>query len=481
MLKPLLTHSCYLSQLDCALAKIPLEFLAPHQFDIQLMKQLNFDPAFPLIQSMFSSTGRPANCTIQLFRAFFYGARYALSPKSLRKKLLNERAIRAICGFQSSDEVPAIGTFYNFLSRMVPIKEEKKLRSPIRKKELKTDLGDDGKLKDKRPQARTTRLAERIIDQKVSLADTPDRFMQSLFAKIAVDPSVQAGLIEREWIVSGDGTCFYTGASSKGKKVCKCRDNHIYQCDCPRKFSDTFASYGWDSHQKRWYYGYTAYFACTYSKKFKKDLPLSVRFLDAKRHDSLGAMFCLVDLLEVYPEYTINTFLGDSAMDCGAMYFLLHHFKINAVIDLNQRNAANSSQEDITFDKKGRPICPGNLLMKYHGKWERNRLPRIKYRCPAKVSKMIECPLKEPCSDSDYGRTVYVKDTSDLRIYPNIPRGSKEWKELYKQRTACERINKQVLIDHQLEHARIRTKHRNYFYTIMSCVDIHLKAQISIG
>ena len=134
---------------------------------------------------------------------------------------------------------------------MVPIKESKVVRPPFRKKskkETKKLLGVDCKLKDKRPIARTTQLATKIMNNKISLIDIPDRFMQELLAKVVVDTSIQAGLIEKEMIVSGNGTCFYIGASSRGKRLCSCRENHIYACQCPRNYSDVHASLGWDSH-----------------------------------------------------------------------------------------------------------------------------------------------------------------------------------------------------------------------------------------
>jgi len=364
---------------------------------------------------------------------------------------------------------------------MVPINEKPKVRKPLRSKPKKKDIGTDEKLPDKRPESRTTRLAQKIMDGKISLENTPERFMQLIFAEIAVKPSVELGLIHKTLAVSADGTCLKTGASSKGKTVCECRKQQIWRCDCHRKFSDPLANIGWDSHEKTWFYGYTAFFLSTYSTVHKKDLPLTVRLVDAKRHDSLTSMLALTEFKELYPDFTIETFIGDSAMDCGPMYTLLQHMDIPAVIDLNKRSLARKPQDDITFDKNGRPVCPGKLPMKYNGSWKRNMVTRSKYRCPAMTSKDVQCPLSEFCSSSKYGRTVYVSQKGDLRLYPSIPRDSQKWRELYKQRTATERVNKQVLLDHGLEDTKMRSKHRYFFYAVMSCIDIHLKAQSELA
>jgi len=72
------------------------------------------------------------------------------------------------------------------------------------------------------------------------------------------------GLIPQTVDISGDGTCIETGASHYGKKVCDCMKNRIFKCDCPRKFSDPNATWGWDSHNEHYFYGYTGYFICTY-------------------------------------------------------------------------------------------------------------------------------------------------------------------------------------------------------------------------
>lgn len=478
MLPSLQTHSCYLSQLDLALAKIPIENIEEFKTEIQLFRILDFDPAHELIASAYSSIGRPAKYVIQLFRAFLFASREKLNIKALRKRLLCRPPLRALCGFSSKEEVPALGTFYHLIDRFVPINEKKQLKAPIGARPKKKDIGSDQKLPDKRSTARTTRLAEQIMDDKISLSRTPERLMQLIFSKVAVLPSIKAGLISENPVVSGDGTCLKTGASSYGVKTCDCRKHGIFRCKCLRNFSDPLANVGWDSHEKHWYYGYTAFFMTTYSKKYKKDLPLTVRLVDAKRHDSLTTMLALVDLRETTPEISVETFLGDSAMDCGAMYSLLDHFHIQAVIDLNHR-AKDTSLGDIQMINH-HPVCPAGLNMTYWGQWKRNMLTRIKYRCPAKTKKGVTCPLSAPCSPSDYGRTFYVHPTDDLRLFPAISRHSKKWRELYKQRSASERVIKQVLIDHGIEQMSVRSKRRNFFYIVMSCIDIHLKAQLSI-
>ncbi|MDR1536899.1 MAG: hypothetical protein LBU32_02690 [Clostridiales bacterium] len=58
------------------------------------------------------------------------------------------------------------------------------------------------------------------------------------------------GLVGNGLTLSGDGTCMQTGAFPYGRKICGCRENGVYNCDCLRRFSDPNASWGWDSHNE---------------------------------------------------------------------------------------------------------------------------------------------------------------------------------------------------------------------------------------
>jgi hypothetical protein len=70
----------------------------------------------------------------------------------------------------------------------------------------------------------------------------------------------------------------------------------------------------------------------------------------------------------------------------------------------------------------------------------------LKYRCPAKVEG-FSCASDEKCNaDKPYGMSVRVPQAIDLRRFPPIPRGSKQFERLYKGRTAVERVNARLKI-----------------------------------
>jgi len=70
----------------------------------------------------------------------------------------------------------------------------------------------------------------------------------------------------------------------------------------------------------------------------------------------------------------------------------------------------------------------------------------LKYRCPARHEGW-ECPSDCRCNGSSkYGKTVRVRQELDLRRFPPIPRATKKFERLYKERTSVERVNARLKI-----------------------------------
>jgi hypothetical protein len=348
----------------------------------------------------------------------------------------------------------------------------------VPKPKLKLKKGE--KLPPKRPG-----IVEKIVSNFLKdeerfcghLARRPERFLQKIFARVAVDKSVELGIISDSLSASGDGTCIETGASPYGKKVCNCVENGIYNCTCDRKFSDPNANWGWDSHKERSFYGHTGYFISTYNKDLKLDLPLYLRLVQASRHDSVSAVFSLIEFRELYPNLHMDTFISDSASDNYATYRLLNHWDINAVIALNTKNKGNFQYPPaLRIDDKGTPICPGGRKMIFNGPCKGRC--RLKWRCPRVAGGLNPCDACETCSPSHYGRVFYTKPEWDLRLFTNIPRGSKSWKDKMKQRTAAERVNDRILNDYGIEGAPTRGKKRISIFVTLAAINIHLDAQL---
>ena len=97
-----------------------------------------------------------------------------------------------------------------------------------------------------------------------------------------------------------------------------------------------------------------------------------------------------------------------------------------------------------------------------------------------KCGRKIYCQYQQYCSDSKYGRTVYIKATDDIRFSTRIPRFSDEYKKIYSERTACERVNNRVLNDYHLLSMKIRGTDHYSFWTMLIGICIHLDARYKV-
>lgn len=164
----------------------------------------------------------------------------------------------------------------------------------------------------------------------------------------------------------------------------------------------------------------------------------------------------LQDFFKAHPLINPKTFLGDAAFDSADIFGKLltgdtfgknRHFS-KAYIPLNKRSGL--TYPDCPVNGDGIPCCPHDpsLPMKPEGTAKRkNGLVRYKFVCPTakwvrdpetgKQKRQCSCP--HPCTDSPCGRMFYVYPEKNLRAYPGVLRGTDEWDETYKIRTAVER------------------------------------------
>ena len=130
--------------------------------------------------------------------------------------------------------------------------------------------------------------------------------------------------------------------------------------------------------------------------------------------------------------------------------------------------------------------------MKHHG-----YIPKKKsrvYCCPVKkptrrngkyvyIPHTDECPLKVLCEpDTLLSPTIHISVKSNLRIFPVIPRDSKRYKELYKERTATERSNSAKKFAYPLERARCKSRAhriiRLYLISIIEHKKLYIKKKL---
>ena len=181
------------------------------------------------------------------------------------------------------------------------------------------------------------------------------------------------------------------------------------------------------------------------------EMPIDKRENDPAKDKEIGDSKALLPVLDdfrkAHKDFRYGTFLGDSAFDSYDHYSALlgpYGFK-RAVIPLNSRNSKRDTSSSV--NESGVPLCPrDDSPMIFAGTCGgKNRSKRFKFVCPKSEAipsdhgKTRRCFCDAPCTDSDYGRCVYIYPDANKRLYPGIVRDSDEWNRLYNKRVAVER------------------------------------------
>ena len=498
MIRPFRTHSQYLDFVQTRRATLDLK--VPHDATAVWCKfrHTNLAAAQPILARLYAlEHGRPARPPDDMLRAWLLMLECHITSVEVWVQRLHEQPLYALlCGFEP-EQVPGVGTFYDFQDRVLQLSEppldhacHPRRRSEQRKK--------SGTLRDKNNTAPHAHILERLADRLMTGTPRPvlygqwttnlqplplyQRTLKDVFYTVFVSTSVAKGLIDlKDLHIAGDGTHLHTWADAHGHKLCTC-DNRTKpradHCDCARRFHDPQASWGWDSYRECYVYGHGLYELTAYSLRHECQLPLVVNVLDNHRHDSvacLAAMYEAVDLLG----FRIATASLDKAHDALALYRLgVEHWQLDAVIPLNDRNTDHFQfAPPLRISEEGIPICLNERPLIYQGRCT-DRM-RLKWRCPLAVQQLplTDCPhFAHDCSDSTYGRTIYTYPKANYRLFTRLPRGSLLW-ELHADRRSCaERSVKRKKLDFGLDHTRIAGRERWFFRVMLAAMCQHLDA-----
>ena len=477
MLGPWLLHQNYQQQLILKL--LPHWFfdkgrLLQMESSILKLYHLDLDRILPIIKPLYSSTGAPSKEQAGIIRSLVLMLDQGIhSLVEWANKVASDSLFYTLCGF--IDKAPAASSYYDFIDRLwlgskdAEILRKKKIRTFQSKPRLKLKQGQ--KLPPKHNGA-VKKLVKRALNGTLRKSRR-ERILQEFFSRLVVDVSANIGLLGdiNSLSIAGDGSPVYSGASTYGIKVCDCKSQGIYNCKCPRRYSDPDATWGWDSYRERYFFG-DSFYAFT-ATGVTQDLPIYLRMAQGKRHDSITTIFALQEIRELLPDMTIKDAIFDGAMDNYATYELCHHWGIRPFIPLDKKTviALNKLPRGIEgFDDIGQPICPGGIPYTY---WGTSNNKGLKFRCYFAAHNQ-ESPCC--CTPSSYGRTVYIKPHDDFRLFPAVARHSETYKEKLRQRSGAERTNKRVFVDYDVEKGHMRsTKHR-FFRIVLAGINIHLDA-----
>lgn len=467
----------------------PKYFFNLYDKERQKLLNLNLDPLLEFIPQFYSNGGRPAINQAQILRSLIlFVLLFNKTPaKTSLTAWINDIlpysiSLTVLVGCTSAKELPPLGSYYDFMNRFwmasrTPYSRNALLSAGTNVKKPEKVIGSDGKLDDNDDDTVSTRDIVNNIKNGLPASDNPEAALQEIFFFLALIPSMRLGLVDSANLtMSGDGTAVVSHASPYGKHLSSCMHSCPYRHGCGRHYSDPDAGWGWDSDNNTWFFGHTLYMLCCRNDTLKVDLPLLLKFTEAKRHDSKNFLFAIDDFGRHCGGLSPKNICLDSAHDNIPTYELLERWDINALIDINGRSkSSENAPENITFDKDGHPLCPAGHKM---CPWGNDPIKGAhKYRCPLKCGRIDSCPRADKCSHGNYGRTVYIKNNGELRFHPRIPRDSEEFRKIYSERTACERVNNRVLNDYCLQHLKIRGRDHFSFWGMLIGICIHLDAR----
>jgi hypothetical protein len=194
------------------------------------------------------------------------------------------------------------------------------------------------------------------------------------------------------------------------------------------------------------------------------ELPLNCRLTRASRNE-MPVMHELLDqlaqhapaLLERAQVFTADRGYADSKL----LVKLWDTHRIKPVVDIRnswqdgEETVRVAGTENVVYDYRGTVscICPQTNTQREmaYGGFEAER-ETLKYRCPA-AHYGFDCAGAEQCP---LAQATRIPISIDRRVFTPIARSSYRWEDLYRNRSAGERINGRLDEDFGFEHHTIR-------------------------
>lgn len=469
-------HQQYLTHLDnhFTSASGNLDFSLILQFyekEIQILTNLDLDPAIPILTSLYSPAKiKDAQHPICMLRSLLLMT--LVRGRGITdwvKRTKHNPFLAVLSGFFPG-HVPGIGTYYDFMKRIVdgPYRKPCRCKDQVRRSDYNAGSHKRNLKNEKQTQkndfdpnhSQSEKLAATLLaNTKEPRAKNLHQILEDLHIQFGVIPSIRQGLITdlNALVVSGDGSILQTAASSSGKPTCNCRSQGIYKCDHDRYYTSPTAKWCYDHIRDTYVFGDRYYHIVT--TQAGHDFPLLTFMSGGNESDytlSLTAFDRLQKALrENDLDVAIAAFIGDGHHDSYAHYRYFGEKNVLPIIPLSKPSQKAYphlfDDSDVRLDTDGVPLCPEGKRMRHHC-FEKKENKHV-YSCPVKrnthregkseyVFHEKECPRQQDCDpQSSLGPFVYLRSATDPRLFPPLPRSSQKFKELMNQRSASERCN----------------------------------------
>jgi len=505
-------YRCHLITHLPALAQQPgarnrLRFLMDRVLALVLV---DLEPARPLLQVLYCDRkgGRAPRDPVAMLRSLLLMVLCgSTSINRWAARLKGEPELCILSGFCPQDRPPGVGTFYDFLHRLLDgvyqrrcdhhgrasqrvqgrrfvrhLRQEKEAQKEKTQAQLaQSHQGKVGLLVDKALGAREQGLPQDL-----------EQRLQEILMRCAVCPSAAAGLLGElgRLVVASDGTAIESHANGDGHAGCSCRKEGLSECSCPRLYADPEATWGYDSHRERYYFGYRLHVTSTRAKG--DDLPLHVCVAGAHTPDVVMGVESLSRLVKRLGQEDLGArifaALYDAGYDAGPFYRYHQELSIAPLIPLAQEPKTPACMQGLPRDEQGTPLCPGGLPMRLHQRDLHKQ--ELVYNCPVKrpgreAGKLVmrtreqECPREALCEpDSVMGPLLHIRLREDPRLNLPIPRHSALFTEMFKDRTATERYNSTLKSKGRMARGAYRRQHYVLTVAVLHAIEAHANAWV---
>jgi hypothetical protein len=372
-----------------------------------------------------------------------------------------------LAGFDPED-VPGIGTYYDFINKIIDGPYRKKLSDETRRSEYNAKRHHRHLKKesqDKKAQRDANQTAsQKLADKLLTEADQPRtedfrKILEDLLVLIGILPNIEAGLIDdlQNLAVTGDGSILQTGASPNGKPTCSCRKEGVSGCSHPKSYTSPTAQWCFDAAHGVYKFGDRYYHLIITQNG--RDFPVHTLMPGGNVSDHTLSLESFDRLLKIIEEHAldmqIGIFCGDGHHDTNAHYYYFEEKGVVPIIPLSEKskNACPHLLNDRPprLDEDGVPLCPGGRRMRRH-QYDKKKKTHV-YACPAKPPKRKNgkygyefnedlCPLKQNCKpESSLGPFFYIRSAENPRFFPPVPRDSQKYKDIMNLRSGSERVN----------------------------------------
>ncbi len=468
--------------------------LNDNQKEVYILVGLNFDTVIPILESIYSPKKRgkdPRDPVCMLRSMILMTLQKEKSITKWVKKTRNYGGFLGILAGFEPDSMPGVGTYYDFMKRIIDGPYTPACPGQVRRSKHNTG-GEKRNLPNEREAKKENRdpnntKSEKLAKELLAQADSSraedfNKIIEDLLYLLGIKPCVDAGLINDldNLVVTGDGSIMKTAASKYGKPSCECRDQGIYKCEHDRIYSSSSAEFCYDHHHDCFVFGDRYYHLIL--TQAGHDFPIHGHMPGGNESDYTLSLTSVDRTLKMNNEnkagMEIKIFGGDGHHDSNAHYDYFKKKDILPVIPLADKSKAVVSRlpgdKDVLLNKDAVPLCPAGKPMRHHV-YNKKRSTHV-FTCPIKcqthkcgkavyVTHIDKCPQKQDCKpESSIGPFVYIRSESDPRLFPQITRGSKQFKKVQNLRSGSERVNAYV------DSYNIEKAHRNVDYSLIRLI-----------